>query len=302
MGIYVLPQYKQHPTAISLMPGGMSETEFDAFVEDVKERGILFPATLYEGMVLDGWHRYRAAQITGDSLEFVTYTGKDPAGYIASCNVQRRKLSSLQRALVAARLYRDHGMTQRDACKRLGLSLESVSLVLKAIDSHNSKLIKRLESDSDFNRQELKEELSVLGLLTAPKAKPPESADTTGESTDGLDEVLGKPDKLPKALKKLSPEDLYHAFSDLSKAEKIEFMGFSWALMHKACPSAFVDMPSLPVEDAVMVKPKRAKRPAKELTPEAALEEACTADTGGLSPYTLDPLIDDLCNDNESLL
>lgn len=175
-GIYNLPEYKQHPVAVALMPGGMDDTEFDAFCADVDERGILFPASLYEGMVLDGWHRYRAAKRTGSELKFIEYKGKDPAGYIASCNVLRRKLSSLQRALVGARLHRDHGITQREACKKLGISNEVITLLLKTIDSKNTKLIKRIEMESDFTRGMLKEELEDAGLL---RAKPKTDVDVS---------------------------------------------------------------------------------------------------------------------------
>jgi hypothetical protein len=175
-GIYKLPEYKQHPVALALMPGGMDDTEFDAFCADVEERGILFPASLYEGMVLDGWHRYRAAKRTGSELKFIEYKGKDPAGYIASCNVLRRKLSSLQRALVGARLHRDHGITQREACKKLGISNEVITLVLKTLDSKNTKLIKRIESEADFTRGMLKEELEDAGLL---RAKPKTDVDVS---------------------------------------------------------------------------------------------------------------------------
>lgn len=174
--LYKLPEFEQHPVALALMPGGMDDTEFDAFCADVEERGILFPATIYEGKVLDGWHRYRAAKRTGSELKFIEYKGKDPAGYIASCNVLRRKLSSLQRALVGARLHRTHGITQREACKKLGISNEVITLLLKAIDSKNTKLIKRIESEGDFTRGMLKEELEDAGLL---RAKPKTDVDVS---------------------------------------------------------------------------------------------------------------------------
>jgi len=174
--LYTLPEYKQHPVALALMPGGMDDEEFNAFCADVEERGILFPASLYEGMVLDGWHRYRAAKRTGSELKFIEYKGKDPAGYIASCNVLRRKLSSLQRALVGARLHRDHGITQREACKKLGISNEVITLLLKTIDSKNTKIIKRIEMESDFTRGMLKEELEDAGLL---RAKPKTDVDVS---------------------------------------------------------------------------------------------------------------------------
>lgn len=169
----IIGTYEQHPVALHLMPGGMDEPEFNAFCEDVAERGIIMPVTLYEGKVLDGWHRYRAAHRTGTPFKTIEYTGKDPAGYIASVNVLRRKLSSLQRCLVAARLHLDHGLSQRDACKKLGVSNEPVTLVLKALGSKNSKMIKRIEDDSDFTRGMLKEELADAGLLRANSTPAP---------------------------------------------------------------------------------------------------------------------------------
>jgi hypothetical protein len=171
-GLYKLPEYEQHPIALALMPGGMDDNEFDAFCADIEERGIIMPVTLYEGKVLDGWHRYRAAKRTGSAPKFIKYEGSDPAGYIASVNVHRRKLSSLQRALVGARLHRDHGLTQREACKKLGISNEVITLVLKTMDSKNAPLIQKIERDSDFTRGMLKEELEDAGLLRVkPKAE-----------------------------------------------------------------------------------------------------------------------------------
>lgn len=257
-GLYKLPEYVQHPLAISLMPGGMDEPEFDAFCEDVEQRGILFPITIFEGKVLDGWHRYRAAQRTGSPVKELTYTGKDPAGYIAAVNVLRRKLSSLQRALVGARLHRDHGLTQRDVCKKLGISNEVVTLVLKAMDSKNAMLIKRIESSSDFTRGNLKEELEDAGLLRtkADKVDVPTGAandlvnifnqrsrpvdsdvdNILGEDgeTDGIGAGASVPDTGTKnthperKAKKTAAQLLSEQFKALMQDEKESFLQMIW--------------------------------------------------------------------------
>lgn len=262
MGIYKLPEYAQHPTAIALMPGGMDEPEFEAFCADIQERGIIYPITLFEGMVLDGWHRYRAAKKTGCAIKEIQYTGKDPAGYIAACNVLRRKLSSLQRALVGARLHRDHGITQREACKKLGISNEVITLVLKSIDSRNTKLIKRIETESDFTRGMLKEELEDAGLLRAkpePEAAPrgPSSVFDVGArsvlsaagASMGLDTIgsdeeeedfdmpeKGKrpshPERKPKAS---AAQVLAEQFSALMADEKETFLRMIWSEAKKTC-------------------------------------------------------------------
>lgn len=263
--IYKLPEYTQHPVAVSLMPGGMDDEEFNAFCVDVSVRGILFPASLYEGMVLDGWHRYRAAKLTGSELKFIEYTGKDPAGYIASCNVLRRKLSSLQRALVGARLHRDHGITQREACRKLGISNEVITLVLKTLDSKNTKLIKRIESESDFTRGLLKEELEDAGLLRVkPKPEIDPSTltnsvfdmgrtggiarDTNGsadlEDDDGVDDILpvGKgleADQRAARKPKISAAQiLSEQFRALMADERASFVQMIWPIAKEIVEAA----------------------------------------------------------------
>lgn len=260
--LYKLPEYEQHPIAIALMPGGMDDNEFDAFCADIEERGIIMPVTLYEGKVLDGWHRYRAAKKTGSAPKFIKYEGSDPAGYIASVNVHRRKLSSLQRALVGARLHRDHGLTQREACKKLGISNEVITLVLKTMDSGNTPLIQKIERDADFTRGMLKEELEDAGLLRAkPRAEVDPSTltnsvfamgtkaqlsdaayntgltDTDGSDEDDVDELLGEPgtgkglkasqrkDRKPQ---KTAAQELQEQYEALMHDEKLSFLKMIW--------------------------------------------------------------------------
>ena len=254
--LYKLPEYEQHPIALALMPGGMDDNEFDAFCADIEERGIIMPVTLYEGKVLDGWHRYRAAKRTGSAPKFIKYEGSDPAGYIASVNVHRRKLSSLQRALVGARLHRDHGLTQREACKKLGISNEVITLVLKTMDSGNTPLIKKIESDSDFTRGALKEELEDAGLLRAkPRTQVDPStltnsvfnmgermqsvADTDGsedDEEDDVDDILGSDtgkglkasQREAKRPSKTAAQSMQEQYEALMHDEKVSFLKMIW--------------------------------------------------------------------------
>jgi ParB-like chromosome segregation protein Spo0J len=186
-----VPDYEQHPLAASLMPGGMSTEEFDAFAEDVAARGIIYPITIFEGKVLDGWHRYRAAVRTGSALKTQEYSGTDPAGYIAACNVLRRKLSSLQRALVGAKLHLEHAVTQRDVCRRLGISNTVLSMVLKVIDSRNAKIIKRIETDSDYTRGMLREDLEDAGLVHSNYGRKTDEVDADEDDMEFTERAAG---------------------------------------------------------------------------------------------------------------
>jgi hypothetical protein len=186
-------EYEQHPVALKLMPGGMSDEEFDAFCEDVEVRGIIMPITLYEGKVLDGWHRYRAHLRTGKPFTLIEYKGTDPAGYVAACNVMRRKLSSLQKALVGAHMHLQHAISQRDICKRFSISNTVLTMVLKAIDNRCTKIIKRIETDSDYTRGMLRNELEELDIIHANYGKS--AAPTDGNDAEYDDDQIEFTDK-----------------------------------------------------------------------------------------------------------
>lgn len=279
--LYKLPEYEQHPIALELMPGGMDDEEFDAFCTDIEQRGILFPATLFEGKVLDGWHRYRAAKRTGSELKFLEYKGKDPAGYVAAVNALRRKLSSLQRALVGARLHRDYGLSQREACKKLGISNEVLSMVLKAMDSKNTRIIKRIETESDYSRGMLREELAESGVLAVrPKAEARPDTNgipnsvfdmgrTHGGATQGDPEDDGEDEHLPEVGKRVShPERrpkktaaqmMSDDFKALMHDEKIAFMQMIWPEAVTLLEEAELKVPGTrkltPVPSGEMVQP-----------------------------------------------
>lgn len=89
-----------HPIC-KLLPE-MTPAEYESLRKDVEKNGLLHPIVLYDGLILDGRHRYRACLDTGTEPRFETYTGNDPAGLVWSENGTRRNLSTSQRALVAA--------------------------------------------------------------------------------------------------------------------------------------------------------------------------------------------------------
>jgi ParB-like chromosome segregation protein Spo0J len=78
--------------------------ELDGLVADVRSNGVRQPITLYEGKILDGRNRYRAARFAGVDCPVSQYEGADPVGFAVSHNLRRRHLSEGQRAWVAAKL------------------------------------------------------------------------------------------------------------------------------------------------------------------------------------------------------
>ena len=95
-------QYTQHPLS-SAFPA-MSPDEFAALVADIREHGQRDVATIYDGMVLDGWHRYRACCEIGIPCRTEPFSGADALAFVRSKNQHRRHYMKSQQAAVEVAL------------------------------------------------------------------------------------------------------------------------------------------------------------------------------------------------------
>lgn len=79
-------------------------TEFTALVADIAAHGVREPIVLFEGKILDGRNRYRAAQAAGVECPTRKYDGGDAVAFVISANLLRRHLKESQRAMIGADL------------------------------------------------------------------------------------------------------------------------------------------------------------------------------------------------------
>lgn len=91
---------QDHPIA-SIFPL-LNAQELAELAEDIRVNGMQIPIVLYEGKILDGRNRYRAAVMVGAHIPQTYYTGESPTGHVISLNLKRRQLTASQRAAVAA--------------------------------------------------------------------------------------------------------------------------------------------------------------------------------------------------------
>lgn len=100
---------QQHPLSAAFP--AMPESEIEALAEDIEKGGQRDPGILFEGMVLDGWHRFLACQRLGIQFRSVEFDGEDPVAFVLSKNLHRRHLTASQRAaaVVAATNWRPQG-------------------------------------------------------------------------------------------------------------------------------------------------------------------------------------------------
>ena len=89
-----------HPFCL-ILPD-MDEKEYARLREDISANGLRDPVTSYSGMILDGRHRWRACQESGQPPRVVPFVGDDAAAlaFVKSRNT-RRNLNPTQRAWVA---------------------------------------------------------------------------------------------------------------------------------------------------------------------------------------------------------
>lgn len=76
--------------------------EFEELVADVRAYGVREPIVLFQGKILDGRNRWRAAQQAAVECPSTEYEGDDPVGFVVSLNLRRRHLDESQRGVVAA--------------------------------------------------------------------------------------------------------------------------------------------------------------------------------------------------------
>ena len=106
---------ERHP--LSAIWGDMPPAQFRELVEDVRQHGVREPIVCHDEMILDGWHRYRAAAKSAAECCFVDLPpAEDPAGFVIRHNAYRRHLTASQRAamVVACTKWRPHGDQGRE--------------------------------------------------------------------------------------------------------------------------------------------------------------------------------------------
>ena len=95
---------ERHP--LSAIWGDMPNDQYRELVDSIRESGdLMAQVRTLDDMVLDGWHRYRAALDAGVQPLIVPWSGDDPAGYVIRQNAHRRHLTAGQRAICVAKIY-----------------------------------------------------------------------------------------------------------------------------------------------------------------------------------------------------
>ena len=96
-------KFTQHPLSAAFP--AMGADDFQALKDSIENIGVQNPITLFEGMVIDGWHRYTAAMELGMSCPTVELGNVDPRDFVLAQNKARRHVTQAQLGLAVTAVY-----------------------------------------------------------------------------------------------------------------------------------------------------------------------------------------------------
>lgn len=221
-------KYTQHPLGAKWSK--LDDEAFKALIDDIDANGVRKDIVLYDGMILDGWHRYKAClELNVKKPPMVEYDGDDPAGFVFTENFHRRHNSISQLAFSVAEtinwveqsgrpskgLQRIMGMTLVKAAALAGVSERTM------LDAKIATTAVQEVKDAVINGEIPVSKAAKLAKQSPKKQrealeKPPAKAPVKREETVPLSQYM----KLQNELEEMSQN--YHAMSvELSACEAV---------------------------------------------------------------------------------
>ena len=199
----------QHPLSAAFP--AMPDDEFQMLIDSIGEIGVQNPITLFEGMVLDGWHRYTAAQAAEMTCPTAELGDVDPRDFVLAQNKARRNLTASQRAAAVTSVYAWHPSARptKEAVNCLknkqtpGVHLSKTNAELAAIAGVATTTIKQAKA------------AHKAGLTDAVKA----GAITVKEAAKI---ATGKPEKPAPKLAHVEPEDNDYAGPSAAELQAVQ--------------------------------------------------------------------------------
>lgn len=201
--------FKRHPLSAAFPD--MPAAEFEELVADIKANGLRHAIMLFEGQILDGWHRYLAckeAMKDGATvgMRMDTYAGRDPREYVKSLNLMRRHLTASQRgiAVVAVNDWRPLGANQHrgsapgadpapkstaELATEAGVSTRTIGQA-KVVHAGGSAALKEAVKDGEIS---LKKAADIAPL---PKAEQKKALQAPAAPKPKAEKPAAKPDQV----------------------------------------------------------------------------------------------------------
>ena len=211
--------YQQHPLSAAFPP--MTPEEFQSLKDSVNENGVLNPITIYEGMVLDGWHRYQAALELGmECPEAELEDWIDPKDFVLAQNKNRRHITAAQLAMATTAVYEwyPNGVTSRSAP---GAELHKTSAELAEISGTSERTINQAKAVLKNASPEVQDAVKSgkIGLKKAQAiAKLPKD-----EQSAAIDKPIIAPER-PRLTEDYGPDEAELKANELAHQADLELL------------------------------------------------------------------------------
>lgn len=189
----------------------MSDDDFDALKASIEKIGVQSPAVVYDGQIIDGWHRYTACQRIGMKCPTVDMPANvDPRDFVMAQNKARRHTTQAQLAMAATAVYAWVGRggdrkSKGTECPLIEGTEKSKGTKGGGLNQHNAARV-GTECPSSKHQKSAAEIASVagVGVRSVKQAKEVQTKATPEVVQAVKDGVIGLPKaaeiaKLPKA-------------------------------------------------------------------------------------------------------
>jgi hypothetical protein len=221
----------------------MSPEDLSALQQDIEDYGQRDPITIFEGQVLDGWHRYGCLVRLGMAVKAVEFpAGVDPKAFVKSRNLHRRHMNASQRAMavVACNAWAPTGRPEKG---EPGPHLSTNAEMAKEADV-STKTIKQAKVVASKAAPEVIEAVKAgeMSLKAAVETTKPTMATPAPSPASGPVTVLTpapSPELDPAPAPKLSPAPA--PAGDVDWKAKYDELLVELHEMAKSCESAIAD-------------------------------------------------------------
>lgn len=159
--------FSQHPLSAAFP--AMTQDEFQDLKDSIEANGVLNPITIYEGMVIDGWHRYMVAnELNMDCPEVELDEWLDPKDFVLAQNKNRRHITAAQLAMATTQVY-EWFPANRPNKSALNAELSKTTAELAEISGTSKRTIEQAKSVLKNASSEVKDAVKSgkIGLYKA---------------------------------------------------------------------------------------------------------------------------------------
>lgn len=177
----------------------MLPEERQALSDSIEVLGVQNKITLFEGMVIDGWHRYSVACELGMACPEETLPdGIDPRDFVLAQNKARRNLTASQRAAATAAVYGWHPVGRPTGNAAPGAVLAKTTPEMAAIAGVSMRTMEQAKAVHAHAAPEVQAavkagEISVKKAAGVVHLPPEEQADALAASASARPEVARPP-------------------------------------------------------------------------------------------------------------